>query len=498
MNKEQSQKKQFLYNNNFDSNNIGISKQIVYPNVDEIPVIEIKDENSFKNGAKIETYLNSLNNIEKYDETKFNKCNNCNHNNNNNEFFCEKCNKNLCFDCSDNCTKNNHELIDLLKKQKSIETKKMDIKKILIKEINEKEIKQDLNINSRTNDILLISRIINKIYINYFHFENISRCYYYLISRYIINPRKNCMKIIYDVKDCKEEEIRIFGRHFVEANKDKLSLIINNEKSELIEKIKNNGKDNDYLEIILIQEDENKYLEDMSCMFCACNFIKSFNTFLDHKPINFSHVKDISYMFKDCSNITTLNLDIFKPFSNVTNMENLFYNCNKLKEINGLQEWNTFNVTSMANMFNGCKELQKINDIEQFKTDNVINFAGMFSNCSSLKSLPNIENWNTEKAENLEGMFKSCKKLEQIPDISKWNLENAITMKKMFSKCVSIKSLPDFSKWDLKNIRNLDKMFYECETLYPKPDINNWKIKSKDKATMSKIFGDDNIQYINF
>ena len=78
--------------------------KIPYPNVDEIPLIKIKDENYFVND--FDNYI-----IVKFDDNKFNICRLCY--NRQNKFFCKNCNKNICKICYENCKNNNHNSIDL-------------------------------------------------------------------------------------------------------------------------------------------------------------------------------------------------------------------------------------------------------------------------------------------------------------------------------------------------------------------------------------------------
>ena len=78
--------------------------KIPYPNVDEIPLIKIKDENYFVND--FDNYI-----IAKFDDNKFNICRLCY--NRQNKFFCKNCNKNICKICYENCKNNNHNLLDL-------------------------------------------------------------------------------------------------------------------------------------------------------------------------------------------------------------------------------------------------------------------------------------------------------------------------------------------------------------------------------------------------
>ena len=76
-----------------------------YPNLNEIPVLKIKNKKYFKSGEKIKNYLN---NIKEFDDSKYNRCRNCNKNNN--AFYCQICKKNLCINCSENKKECKHEL----------------------------------------------------------------------------------------------------------------------------------------------------------------------------------------------------------------------------------------------------------------------------------------------------------------------------------------------------------------------------------------------------
>ena len=80
--------------------------KVPYPNVDEIPLIKLIDENYFENNNNIDNYI-----LVKFDDNKFNICKICNKKQN--KFFCENCYKNICDICYSNCISNQHSLIDL-------------------------------------------------------------------------------------------------------------------------------------------------------------------------------------------------------------------------------------------------------------------------------------------------------------------------------------------------------------------------------------------------
>ena len=309
------------------------------------------------NNGLIRNYLNNINTVS---ESRFNICRRCFKYQN--KYFCKICDRNLCQDCSINCRKKNHELIDLIQaKLGDILTARKDVTRLIDKRFKEEEITKSKinaekidNINktiinknqekikenianySRRNDFLLIARIVLKDYTNYYYYENILSCYRYLANRFLHTLDKNCLKIIYAVeKDNKE--VQIFHPNFVAKNKDKFNIIVNNEPTNFDYKV---TVDEDYLEVILIQKSKDDYITDLSYMFCGCTNLIGIKEHLDHKLIDFGRVIDISHMFENCVKIEKIDFDIFKNLSwiNKVKVDNLFYNCPKLKEIKGLQQ----------------------------------------------------------------------------------------------------------------------------------------------------------------
>ena len=109
-----------------------------YPNIEnndekrDIPFIEIKDENLFMNNGLIGNYLNNINTVS---ESRFNICRRCFKYQN--KYCCKICDRNLCQDCSINCRKKNHELIDLIQaKHGDILTARKDVTRLIDKRFN--------------------------------------------------------------------------------------------------------------------------------------------------------------------------------------------------------------------------------------------------------------------------------------------------------------------------------------------------------------------------
>ena len=91
-----------------------------------------------------------------------------------------------------------------------------------------------------------------------------------------------------------------------------------------------------------------------------------------------TNVTNMSNMFSNCSNLTTVPLFDTK---NVRNMRYMFSHCYKLTTV---PQFDTSKVTNMYSMLNYC---YKLTTVPQFDTSNVTNMASMFSGCSSLEEI---------------------------------------------------------------------------------------------------------------
>ena len=167
------------------------------------------------------------------------------------------------------------------------------------------------------------------------------------------------MTIIYNLKDfisssfftkkyLDNSTIKIFGKKFVENNKNLVKMIIENKIYELSSEFK---------------------LENL----------KNINDILSLKEFKLENLKNIN---------DTLSLKL-KGVQKITNMNYMFESCSLLKNFDN---FNTENIKSMIGLFSKCSSLTKIPNISNFNTKNVTNMKRMFFACSSLKSLPDISN----------------------------------------------------------------------------------------------------------
>ena len=136
--------------------------------------------------------------------------------------------------------------------------------------------------------------------------------------------------------------------------------------------------------------------------------------------LNTEKVTDMSYMFNNCSKLTSLDVSKFNT-ANVTKMNCMFYNCSKLTSLD-VTKFNTANVTDMSYMFNFCSALLSL-DVTNFNTANVTNMQYMFSGCKALTTIYASSKFVTTKVTNSSGMFKNCEKLKG--EVEEWTDDKA-------------------------------------------------------------------------
>lgn len=119
--------------------------------------------------------------------------------------------------------------------------------------------------------------------------------------------------------------------------------------------------------------------------------------------------------------------------SNIANMSNMFTNCSNLTSLD-LSIFDTNNVINMSYMFSACSSLTSL-DLSNFNTSNVNNMSSMFRNCSSLKSL-NLSSFNTSSVTNMSSMFRNCSKLTNL-NISNFDFTKVISYSNIFDNIPS-------------------------------------------------------------
>ena len=415
-------------------------------------------------------------------------------------FYCEKCKKNICYKCFEDCIEHEKKIKTIAFDRKTINKSKYIIEKleeqnkydIYDDDINSDFLEEDnisnyklLPQNHKTNFIEKISEYNNN------NENNISNGDNYLIITKEENKIKN---------DINEEELlkTINDINKFENNKeedytsDLISIIVDDYKNypnyNHIETISNLEKYislsfDDYNEILLkykFNKENIKYnsLELFGEVFVNKNKENCF-LIINEKIMELDKYIKLSDIFDNSNNFIDwpiqLEVKLIEQKNKLmNNMSFMFYRINTLFPSSDFSKFNTINITKMNYMFYNCSSLTQIPDISNFNTENVTDMSFMFYNCSSLTQLPDIStsNFNTKNVTDMSYMFYNCFSLEKLPDISKWNMENVSNISNMFGNCESLVLIPDISNWNLRSVKNFDYLFKNCKSLSKLPKFS--------------------------
>ena len=200
--------------------------------------------------------------------------------------------------------------------------------------------------------------------------------------------------------------------------------------------------------------------------------------------------EDSSYLFSGFRNLLTIEGMRYFDTSKVVNMSNMFSNCENLTSID-LSGFNTSKVTNMSGMFSSCKNLLVL-DTSSFDTRNVIDMSSMFFSLIKLNKL-NVSSFNTSNVTNMMMMFASSEKLRSL-DLSNFNTSNVTNMMMMFTGCHSLTAL-DVSNFDVSKVTAMNGMFMACSSL---TELNLSSFDTRNVASMGQMFQScTSLKYLN-
>ena len=276
--------------------------------------------------------------------------------------YCKECEKNLCLYCEQEHNEKKHKIINYINILPKINNVNNDIKIlkdkidkfktiindiiIKLKKVEEnieyfydinKEIINSLNNNNINYEILYnynkikdvdIINDINKIINNELDNHNIIN----ILDIYTKMTNKYNDEIIINYNIIEEKEIKLFGKIFVENNKDNCKIIIEDKEYELIEKYK-------------IKNIKNK-----------------------------------------SNNIFSIKL---KGIQNITNMSYMFSGCDSVKSLPDISNWNIANANDTE-----CSSLNSLPDISNWNTtnDNNTNINSSYNNSICISTIDNKHN----------------------------------------------------------------------------------------------------------
>ena len=189
------------------------------------------------------------------------------------------------------------------------------------------------------------------------------------------NNNNQALALKYFVR--KKGNYNIFGKEFVQNNKEFIDLIINGKNNPLIDKYELTEGENS---ITMIMKDN---LTNLSYMFSFCDSLRDIK---DLKNLNVEYVIDFSYMFCGCASISDFSALQNWNVSRGYNFASMFCNCTKLVDLTPLERWDVSSGIYFQYMFYGCSKLIDLNPLMNWNVSNGVNFVSMFSGCS-----PNLD-----------------------------------------------------------------------------------------------------------
>ena len=281
------------------------------------------------------------------------------------------------------------------------------------------------------------------------------------------NEPNDEITIIYQKAKDSDTKLNIFGKTFVDKNKDKCKILVNDIEQELVENIDIPNNNEFYIKLRGINS-----ITDASYMFKDCVGLIALP---DFGKWDITNINNMEGLFWNCWNLTHISNNIFQWNTiNLRNIHGMFFGCVNMIYLPNISKWNTNNLESMTELFHYCESLRKVPDISKYNLEKITSLNLIFADCKFLKSLPDISNWNTNNITEFIGLFEDCESIESLPDISKWNTNNLKTLDRVFNCCKALKSLPDISKWNIDNVTSMQFLFQGCANLNSLPDISKW------------------------
>ena len=229
---------------------------------------------------------------------------------------------------------------------------------------------------------------------------------------YLLCSSHEIQKLKYKIHN--ENKIKIFGEEFVENNGNKCSIIYKNkifplQSYFLFKNINKEDRVNRSFEILLCVLE---IISNRSYMFRYCKSLIEFANFdisdKEMKDISIKEENSLdSEITDECKNCLFDCFDGCLMGECCDNFcrETLEYFPSEFNIINKTKR-NCYSVLkNMSYMFSNCSSLISLPDISKWNTNNVKDMSYMFYYCSSLVSLPDVSEWNTNNVTDMSRCF---------------------------------------------------------------------------------------------
>ena len=220
---------------------------------------------------------------------------------------------------------------------------------------------------------------------------------------------------------------------------------------------------------------------NFSYMFAGCTALTSVG---DLNQWTGSNATNVSSMFNDDAKLEKLDLAKFNP-SLATDFSYMFADCTALSSVGDLNKWTGSNATDVSNMFHGDEALTSL-DLTNFNPSEATSFLGMFSGCPKLTSVGDLNKWTGSNAKTVAYMFDQDSSLSKL-NLSKFNPSQATDFSSMFSNCKALQDLSSVNSWHIGEATAIDYMFYYDDKLTKPIVLNNSNDPNDSIAPKNKL-----------
>ena len=194
--------------------------------------------------------------------------------------------------------------------------------------------------------------------------------------------------------------------------------------------------------------------EDLSEMFMGANTQNSL--FNDGIPSGGEYIRTMESMYENYKGSINVGLDGLN-ITKATNIKNMFKNA-KVLTITLPKVFNTLATTDMSSLFENCSNLTTLKNFDQIDTDNVTNMSKMFYNTPNYKGIDQVaKSLKASNVTDMSYMFSMACANDRIIFNPGFTTDSVTTMQGMFEG-ICPKDV-DISHFRFDNLKDMSRMF---------------------------------------
>jgi surface protein len=154
-----------------------------------------------------------------------------------------------------------------------------------------------------------------------------------------------------------------------------------------------------------------------------------------------------------------------------------------------LSHWNISKATNLAGMFKNCINITSL-ELSEWGVEKVVPIHEMFSGCINLESIDGIGYFSVTGLTNLNALFRDCHKITEL-DLSSWDVSNVSSMDYMFTNCYELIKFGGFL-WKVTSLVSAIALFANCKKLVMDDSENAFMwCASGSTSNLRYIFNED-------